>query len=518
MPEILDILVVGGGINGVGIARDAAGRGLAVQLVEREDLGGATSSASSKLIHGGLRYLEHGAFRLVREALTEREVLFRSAPHLIRPLRFVLPYDRGLRPRALLRLGLFLYDHIGGRRTLPGSETVALRVHPYGDPLQARLSTGFAYSDCRVDDARLVVLNARDGAARGARIMTRTEMRRARRRGDHWRITIERDGRTEEVAARILVNAAGPWAGDVLRRAGVARPRAALRLIKGGHIVVPRLYDGAQAYILQNDDGRVVFVLPFEEAFSLIGTTEIPVADAGAGAAIDPAEIAYLCRAVSHWFARPVAPRDAVWSYAGIRPLYDDGKRDAAAVTRDYVLDLDAGAAPLLSVFGGKITTYRRLAEQAMAKLAPFLPGLRGAWTAGATLPGGDLPDRDIDAYAAGLARDYPFLEPAAARRLARSYGSDARRILGSARRAEDLGRGFGCGFSERELDWLVAEEWARSAEDVLWRRSKLGLHLDRNDAAAIAALMAGRRAVAPPIAPNLPMRRQKEKHQRKGR
>ncbi len=497
MSEILDMLVVGGGINGVGIARDAAGRGLSVQLVEKGDLANATSSASSKLIHGGLRYLEYGAFRLVREALAEREILLANAPHIVRPLRFVLPHEQGSRPRALLRLGLFLYDHLGSRRVLPGSESVSLRVHPYGRPLQARLGTAFVYSDCRVDDARLVVLNARDAAARGARISTRAEMCAARRADGRWHVLIEKDGVAQEVAARILVNAAGPWAVEVLRRAGIAAPRAGLRLVKGSHIVVPRLYDGAHAYILQNDDRRIVFVLPFEEKFSLIGTTEIPVAGDAAHAAIDPAEVAYLCRAISHWFAGPVRPRDVVWSYAGVRPLYDDGRSDASAVTRDYVLDLDAarGAAPLLSVFGGKITTHRRLAERAMARLAPFLlPDGKGPWTAGATLPGGDLPERDAAAFAAGLARDYPFLDAAAALRLARSYGSQARRILGSARRTGDLGRGFGYGFSERELDWLVIEEWARTAEDVLWRRSKLGLHLDRDAAAAISALLAGRR------------------------
>jgi glycerol-3-phosphate dehydrogenase len=496
MPEILDMLVIGGGINGVGIARDAAGRGLAVQLVEKGDLANATSSASSKLIHGGLRYLEHGAFRLVREALAEREILLASAPHIIRTLRFVLPYERGLRPRALLRLGLFLYDHLGGRRTLPGSETISLRAHPYGRPLQARLDTAFVYSDCRVEDARLVVLNARDAAAHGARISTHTELRSARRAGNRWHALVEQDGVTREIAARILVNAAGPWTAEVLRRAGIAKPKSDLRLIKGSHIVVPRLYDGAQAYVLQNDDRRVVFVLPYEEKFSLIGTTDIPFAGDGERVAIDPSEVDYLCHAVSRWLARPVVPRDVVWSYAGIRPLYDDRRKDASAVTRDYVLELDAadGMAPLLSVFGGKITTYRRLAEHVMEKLAPFLPGRKGPWTAGATLPGGDLPNGDAIAFADDLMRDYPFLGAAAASRLVRSYGSDARRLLGSACQAGDLGHGFGYGFSERELDWLVEEEWARTAEDVLWRRSKLGLHLDRDAAAAISALLAGRR------------------------
>jgi glycerol-3-phosphate dehydrogenase len=492
--EIFDLLVVGGGINGVGIARDAAGRGLSVQLVEKGDLAAATSSASSKLIHGGLRYLEHGAFRLVREALAEREVLLANVPHLVWPLPFVLPYDRGLRPRTLLRLGLFLYDHLSGRRTLPGTETVSLRAHPYGGPLRKHLTTGFVYSDCWVDDARLVVVNARDAAARGAEIATRTEMRSARRIGDHWRVLTEKDGMTTEAAARILVNAAGPWVSEILRRAGITEHKGDLRLIKGSHIVVPRLHDGRQAYILQNDDHRIVFVLPYEGLFSLIGTTELPFSGDREQLAIEPSEIDYLCRAVSRWFAKPLAPQDVVWSYAGIRPLYDDRERNAAAVTRDYVLELDApvGQAPLLSVFGGKITTYRRLAEHALEKLAPFLRGAQGIWTAGAILPGGDLPNRDPAAFAQGLTRDYPFLGTDAALRLARSYGIDARRILGSASRAEDLGRMFGYGFSERELDWLVKEEWALTGEDVLWRRSKLGLHLDNDATRTIVALLDG--------------------------
>jgi glycerol-3-phosphate dehydrogenase len=497
MSTILDMLVVGGGINGVGIARDAAGRGLSVRLIEKGDLAGATSSVSSKLIHGGLRYLEYGAFRLVHEALAEREVLLASAPHLIEPLRFVLPHDRSMRPRALLRFGLFLYDHLGGRRTLPGTETVALRTHSYGEPLQTRLTTGFVYSDCSVQDARLVVLNARDAAARGASISTRTEMCNARRENGHWRATLDREGAPEDVAARVLVNAAGPWAVDVLRRTGIAHPASHLRLIKGSHIVVPQLYAGPQAYILQNDDRRVVFVVPYEGKFSLIGTTDISFDGAREHVTIDVDEIDYLCRAVSRWFAKPVLPKDVVWSYAGVRPLYDDEEADASAVTRDYVLELKAadGAAPLLSVFGGKLTTYRRLAEHAMEKLERFFPGLARPWTAGATLPGGDIPEGNVHAFATGLTRDYPFLSTAVALRLARSYGTEARKILDGVRRPEDLGRAFGYGFSARELEWLTQEEWARTAEDVLWRRSKLGLHLDRDATTAVAALLGTSRA-----------------------
>lgn len=494
--EILDMLVVGGGINGVGIARDAAGRGLAVKLVEKDDLASATSSASSKLIHGGLRYLEHGELRLVREALSEREVLLASAPHIIWPLRFVLLHERGSRPRLLLRLGLFVYDHLGARRTLPGTQTVRLRSHPYGGPVQPRVSTGFVYSDCSVQDARLVVANARDAKARGAQIATRTELRGARRALD-WRVQLAHGGTTQEVAARILVNASGPWAADVLHRIGISRREAGLRLVKGSHIVVRRLYDGAQAYLLQNPDGRVIFVLPYEGKFSLIGTTDVPYAGIAERVSIDPEETDYLCRAVSRWFAKPVTPHDVVWSYSGVRPLYDDKHADASAVTRDYVLDLDApaGAAPLLSVFGGKLTTYRRLAEHAMEKLAPFLPKLERPWTASATLPGGDLPQRNVTIYAERLSREYPFLNAEAALRLARSYGTETRKILGTARRIDDLGRSFGYGFTERELQWLVEEEWAQSAEDVLWRRSKLGLHLDQNAVTAIGARFGARHA-----------------------
>jgi glycerol-3-phosphate dehydrogenase len=490
MDRPVDLLVIGGGINGAGIARDAAGRGLSVLLCEKGDLAGATSSASSKLIHGGLRYLEYYEFRLVREALAEREVLLRLAPHIIWPMRFVLPHDASLRPRWMIRTGLFLYDHLGGRRTLPGTEAVKLRRHPYGAPLQERVADGFVYSDCWVQDARLVVLNARDAAQRGARILTRTEVLDARREGGLWQARLREDGVVREVAARVLVNAAGPWVVEALRRARV-ESRAAVRLVKGSHIVVPRLYEGEQAYILQNDDRRVVFVIPYEGRFTLIGTTDIPFEGDPAGVAIDAEEAAYLCRAVSRWLARPVVPGDVVWSYAGVRPLYDDAAASASAVTRDYVFDLDKEGPPALSVFGGKITTYRRLAEHAMEKLAPFFPGAGGAWTGTRPLPGAAMDARQVGE----LRRLYPFLGEAVADRLLRTYGSDARTILGDARRAEDLGRDFGYGFTEREVDWLVREEWARSAADILWRRSKLGLHLDPAAPDALAAHLDARRA-----------------------
>jgi glycerol-3-phosphate dehydrogenase len=477
MSERVDLLVVGGGINGVAIARDAAGRGLSVLLCEKGDLAGATSSASSKLIHGGLRYLEHGAFRLVREGLAEREVLLRMAPHVVHPLRLVLPHGPGSRPRWMVRAGLYLYDRLGGARTLPGSRQLDLRDDPLGAPLRDTVRFGFAYSDCRTDDARLTILTARDAASRGAEIATRTALVAARREGDIWRAQLRgADGATREAAARILVNAAGPWVREVLALAGLTT-RARLRLVKGSHIVVAKLYPGDHAYLLQNDDRRVVFVMPFERDYSLIGTTELAFAGDPAEPHITPDEIAYLCRAVARWFAAPPGPEDVVWSYAGVRPLYEDHARNAAAVSRDYVFDLDAAGAPALSIFGGKLTTHRRLAEHALARLAPCLPAAGPPWTAGSILPGGDgLPSGGAAALGGDLSRRYPFLAAATAARLAETYGSDSYRILGAATGAADLGRDFGQGLGEAELRWLVEREWARTAEDVLWRRTKLGL------------------------------------------
>jgi glycerol-3-phosphate dehydrogenase len=491
-PTAVDLLVIGGGVNGAGIARDAAGRGLKVLLLEQGDLAGATSSASSKLVHGGLRYLEYGEIRLVREALGEREVLLRNARHIVRPMRFVLPHDARLRPRWMIRAGLFLYDHIGGRRELPGTETIDCASHRYGAPLRAGLHTAFVYSDCWVDDARLVVLNARDAAQRGAVVLPRTALLEARREAGLWRARFRlAAGGEREVAAAILVNAAGPWVGEVLHRCGIAAAHAELRLVKGSHIVVPKLYPGNQAYLLQNDDHRVVFVLPFAERFTLIGTTDVPFAGRPGPVAIDAAETRYLCAAVSSWLARPVTPDAVVWSYAGLRPLHDDRARNAAAVTRDYLLDLDTAGPPALSVFGGKITTYRRLAEHALEKLQRFLPAARGPWTATAPLPGGDLPEGGAAALATTLLAERPWLGEERAARLARSYGSEALRLLGEARRPGDLGRDFGAGLSQREVDWLVAEEWAVTAEDILWRRSKLGLVLTPAAQAALAEYLA---------------------------
>jgi glycerol-3-phosphate dehydrogenase len=450
-------------------------------LCEQGDLAGATSSASSKLIHGGLRYLEYYEFRLVREALAEREVLLRSAPHLIQPLRFVLPHHKGLRPAWLLRLGLLLYDHIGGRTVLPRTRVARLDVDPVGEPLKPIYRRGFEYSDASVDDARLVVLLALDAAERGACIWTRTRLVEARQERGQWRAVLkQRDGSLKTVTARALVNAAGPWAEQVLGLAGSSAPGRSLKLVKGSHIVLPRLYDGAQAYTLQSADGRVVFAIPYRDAFTLIGTTDVPY-DADP-ARVEPSidEIDYLCGAVSEYFNRPVSRSDVVWSYAGVRPLYDDGNANASAVTRDYVLDLhaDAQAAPLLSVYGGKITTFRRLAEHALTLLQGALEFPGDAWTEKATLPGGDIPGADLEAFQIDCATRYPWIPPPTLRRLCHAYGSRIDRVIGAATAWTDLGRDFGAGLTEREVRYLVEQEWALEPDDILWRRTKLGLFM----------------------------------------
>jgi glycerol-3-phosphate dehydrogenase len=477
--QSVDLLVVGGGINGAGIARDAAGRGLTVLLCERGDLAGATSSASSKLIHGGLRYLERYEFGLVRRALREREVLLAAAPHLIWPLRFVLPQGIGSRPAWMLRAGLFLYDRLGGRRRLPRSHGIDLRVDPAGGPLKDEFRRGFVYADCWADDARLVIANAVDAAERGAAVRTRTELVAAVRDGGVWRATLRdrRDGHDIAVRARALVNAAGPWAATLLAGPlGVAAPRR-LRLVKGSHIVVPRLTRGDEAYLLQHDDGRVVFVLPFQERFSLIGTTEVELERMPERVEIAPHEVGYLCGVVNRYFRKPVSADDVVWSFAGVRPLLDDAAADPTAVTRDYLIELDAppGAAPLLSVLGGKLTTYRVLAEQAMARLADEL-GAGGTWTQGAPLPGGDMPGADFTAFLAAAEREWPWLPSALARRLARAYGTRMRRIVGGASSLEGLGEHYGDGVYEAEILYLLRHEWLETVEDLLWRRTKLGL------------------------------------------
>jgi glycerol-3-phosphate dehydrogenase len=494
-PQVVDLLVVGGGVNGAGIARDAAGRGLSVILAEQGDLAGGTSSSSSKLIHGGLRYLEHYEFRLVREALQEREVLLRIAPHIAWPMRFVLPHSREQRPAWMLRLGLFLYDHLGGRRSLPGTRRLDLRRDATGAPIRPEFRTAFAYSDAWVDDSRLVALNAMGAREHGAEILTRTRCLSARREDGLWRAELEtRDsGLRRVVQARALVNAAGPWVADVLNARAGLNTQKRPRLVKGSHIIVPRLYDGEHAFILQNDDRRVIFVIPYENGFSLIGTTDIPFEDDPATVAISTDEVAYLCRAVSRYFAVPLTPDQVVHSYSGVRPLYDDAAAEASAVTRDYVLDLDvsAGQAPILSVFGGKITTYRRLAEHALEKLLPYLAVPHPAsWTATVPLPGGEMP-QGFDAFLAALQAAHPWLSPDMARRLAHAYGTHCDSILGGARGMSDLGEDFGAGLTEAELIYLVRQEWAHDAEDVLWRRSKLGLHLDAAQRAHVAVAMA---------------------------
>lgn len=479
-----DLLVIGGGVNGAAIARDAAGRGLKVLLAEKDDLAAHTSSASTKLIHGGLRYLEFYEFRLVREALQEREIILAMAPHITWPLRFVLPHEPSHRPAWMVRVGLFLYDHLARRRTLKGTETIHLRRHVIGRDLRDDLSTAFVYSDGWVDDSRLVVLTALDASERGAVIRTHTAVTAAARHADHWSVTLApRNGPVVSVTARVLVNAAGPWAGDILHRQLAIPGSRTVRLVKGSHIVVPRLYEGDHAFIFQNHDNRIVFAIPYEGAFTLIGTTDIGFSGDPSAPYADVSEIDYLCTAVNAYFKPQISPADVVWTFSGVRPLFDDGTAAASKVSRDYVLDLDAppGAAPVLTVFGGKITTHRELALRAMAALRPCLPHPGADWTATAPLPGGDIPGADIPAFIATTRQRWPFLSEATARRLVRAYGTRLERILGEARSADDLGNDFGMGFSAAELAYLVGQEWARTAEDVLWRRSKLGLHLPKS-------------------------------------
>ncbi len=501
-----DLLVVGGGINGVGIARDAVGRGLSVVLVEKDDLASHTSSASTKLIHGGLRYLEYYEFRLVREALIERERLWRMAPHIIWPLEFVLPQSNSPRPAWLVRLGLFLYDHLGGRERLPATRTVTLNRDSVGNGLKMGDPKAFVYSDCWVEDSRLVALNARDAADRGARIMTHTGLVAARRAEDRdggWIATIADVQGRRDIRVRAIVNAAGPWVAAVLGEVADARRDRGVRLIKGSHIVVPRLYEGDHAFLLQNPDRRVVFAIPYQEHFTLIGTTDEAWQGEPGRATIDQGEIDYLLKTVDRYFERPVAQDDIVWTYSGIRPLYDDHAANASAVTRDYVLDLDGGPgrAPMLSVFGGKITTYRKLAEHALRELTPFFPDMGKAWTAGATLPGGDMPDADFGRYLDALTGRYPHLPQPLLRRLARAYGTRIDMLLGDARTVADLGEDFGAGLSAREVDYLRAEEFATTAEDMLFRRSKLGLHVPAGTAQRIDSYLSARRKITSPAA-----------------
>jgi glycerol-3-phosphate dehydrogenase len=483
-----DIAIIGGGVNGCGIARDAAGRGWSVYLCEKDDLASSTSSASSKLIHGGLRYLEHFEFRLVREALIEREVLWRIAPHIVWPLRFVLPHRADLRPAWLLRLGLFLYDHLGGRHLLPPTRTLHLADDPAGEPLKPQYKLGFEYSDCWAEDARLVVLNARDAADKGAVIATRTRCLNGTREGGLWTLTVrdEQNRRTNKIRARALVNAGGPWVNEVLQSTLQTPPPAAVRLVKGSHIVVRRLYQHDRCYILQNKDRRVFFVIPFERDYTLIGTTDLDYKGDLDAVQASPEEVAYLCDAASSYFRTPVTADQVVWSYSGVRPLYDDGASEAQEATRDYVLKLDPAedSATLLSIFGGKITTYRRLAEAALAILSRRLPPARkpAGWTGQDALPGGDFPTDGFETLVDETATRYPFLAQDTVRRLARAYGTRVETLLGGARTQSDLGRTFGADLTEAEVLYLANNEWAMSGADIVWRRSKLGLRMSETE------------------------------------
>ena len=523
-PAPVDVFIIGGGINGCGIARDAAGRGLVVALAEMGDLAQATSSASTKLFHGGLRYLEYFEFGLVSKALTERETLLVAMPHISWPMRFVLPYHRdmrfegdtptskllsfvmpwmrGRRPAWLIRLGLFLYDNLGGRRILPGTRTVDLTIDPAGRALNPKFTRAYEYSDVWVEDSRLVVLNARDAEARGARIMVGTKVLSASRADGLWQVVLEGpDGKTT-LAARALVNAGGPWVEDIIRNVARINSAEGVRLVRGSHIVTKRLYDHDKCYFFQGADGRIIFAIPYEQDFTLIGTTDHDHQGAPGAAVCTEGERDYLCAFASQYFARPVTAADVVWSYSGVRPLYNDGAKSATAATRDYVLSLDqagAGTAPLLNVFGGKITTYRKLAEEALAKLLPFFPAATGKWTARVPLPGGDFPHDGVAALNAKLCADHPYLSAPHAARLIRAYGLEAWDVLGGAGSLADLGRDFGATLTQAELDWLMTREYARTAADVVWRRSKLGLRLDADQINAIGAAMAGHITLAVP-------------------
>jgi glycerol-3-phosphate dehydrogenase len=511
--QTTDLFIIGGGINGCGIARDAAGRGLTVALAEMNDLASATSSASTKLFHGGLRYLEYWEVRLVREALVERETLLRAMPHISWPMRFILPYHKdmrfegntptsrllgvvmpwmkGRRPAWLIRLGLFMYDTLGGRTILPGTTTLTLPGTVEGAPIKDRFTRAYEYSDCWVEDSRLVILNARDAEARGAEIMVRTKVLSAQRVDGLWEITLEHDGVQETRRAKMLVNAAGPWVGDVIQKKVRVNTTEGVRLVRGSHIVTKRLYDHDKCYFLQGTDGRIIFAIPYEQDFTLIGTTDAEHEDPDQPPVCTPAERDYLLAFANNYFKRDITVDDVVWTYSGVRPLYDDKASSATSATRDYTLKVDAtGGAPILNIFGGKITTYRRLAESAMDKIAAHFPGLPEKWTAGVALPGGDFAYDGVDGLIADLRKDYPFLTAFWATRLVRAYGTEASQVLGDARSADDLGRDFGATLTACEVGWLMSREYARTAEDVVWRRNKLGLRLDANQIAVLDAWM----------------------------
>ncbi len=514
MPDTYDLFIIGGGINGCGIARDAAGRGLSVCLAEMNDLASATSSASTKLFHGGLRYLEYFEFRLVRESLIERETLLRAMPHISWPMRFVLPYSRdmrfesntptsrllgtvlpflrGRRPRWLIRFGLFLYDNLGGRKILPGTKTVDLATDPTGKPLKDRFRTAYEYSDCWIEDSRLVVLNARDAEQRGATILTHTRVTSAHATDGGWDVTVDDGTGPRHIRARMLVNAGGPWVGDLIHGTLKLNIKEGVRLVRGSHIVTNRLYDHDKCYFFQGTDGRIIFAIPYETDFTLIGTTDADHPDPDLKPTCTEAEQDYLCSFASEYFNTSVTRDQIVWTYSGVRPLYDDGAQSATAATRDYTLKVDTSAgAPVLNVFGGKITTYRRLAEHAMEKIAPILGAKQAGWTAGVPLPGGDFPVGDVNRLIADLSARYPFLTSFWARRLIRAYGTEAVQVLGDAKSATDLGQDFGATLTAREVDWLRSCEYARTAQDVIWRRNKLGLRLSAEQVKRLEEYMA---------------------------
>ncbi|RWO63770.1 glycerol-3-phosphate dehydrogenase [Mesorhizobium sp.] len=495
--EIVDLFVIGGGVNGAGIARDAVGRGLSVILCEKHDLAEGTSSRSGKLVHGGLRYLEYYEFRLVREALIEREVLLESAPHIIWPMRFVLPHSPDDRPAWLVRLGLFLYDHLGGRKRLPGTRTLNLRTAPEGAPIKDAFKRGFEYSDCWVDDARLVVINALDAAERGARIFTRTACTAARRENGLWSVEM-RDSRTDvrtTVRARALINAAGPWVNDIINRVAGQNSKRNVRLVKGSHIVVPKFWEGRQAYLVQNSDKRVIFINPYQNDLALIGTTDIPYEGRPEDVAADASEVDYLIKVVNRYFKRELARDDVIYSFSGVRPLYDDNADNPSAVTRDYIFELDAlsGQAPLLSVFGGKITTFRKLAEHALDRIAPFFPKMGKPWTSKGYLPGGDIANADFEQFLGHLGREFPWMPASLVKHYGRLYGTRTRVVVGASRSLTDLGRCFGKDFFEREASYLFEHEWALTAADILERRTKHGLHLSAAERAAFEDWCVGR-------------------------
>ncbi len=489
IPTEVDLLVVGGGINGTGIARDAAGRGLRVLLCEQHDLAQHTSSASSKLVHGGLRYLEQYEFRLVRESLAEREVLLRTAPHIVHPMRFVMPHVQALRPAWMIRIGLFLYDYLARRDTLPNSHAIDLRAAPYHDGLKPGLTKGFIYSDCWVDDARLVIANARAATDLGATVLTHTTCVSAQREGSQWRVALQPEHTAPmEIHCRALINATGPWSKLFINKNLHLDTSFGLKLVKGSHIIVPRLYDGEHAFILQNDDRRVVFVYPYETEYTLIGTTDIEHTGDPGECKASREEIDYLCQAANRYFARIIAASDVVWCYSGIRPLFDDGDENVSKVTRDYTLrvDGDFGQAPVLSVFGGKITTYRKLAEHALEKLAGCFPRMLPPWTEQAHLPGGTLGGHSFENYVSLCEAEYPQLQPQLIRALTLRHGDAARAVLGAAQNTAELGQYFGHTLYACEVDYFLAYEWASTADDILWRRTKCGLHLNSQQKQAL--------------------------------